>query len=80
MINKNTAPDPNSPFQGGPLDEHQVVTTKLVLDGMNPAEIESALNGLQAAIEEKRKLGQLKEALEAAGNLLAPLMKPIKPI
>lgn len=80
MINKNTAPDPSSPFAPGPLDEHQAPTTSLVLDGMNPAEIEDALNGLQAAIEEKRKLGQLKEALAAAGNLLAPLMKPLKPI
>lgn len=77
---KNTAHDPNSPFAPGPMDDYQAPTTTLVLDGMNQQELTQTLDALEAAIKEKRQLGQLKEALSAAGALIGPLMKPVKPI
>lgn len=66
---KNTDPPADSPFGAGRLDAHQVVEIRPEIQALSDAQAEKVLNELEAALKEKRAMGQIKQALQVGLDL-----------
>ena len=70
--------DEINPFDKGPLDEHQVTDIEAQLAEsirvLPDADVEKILNDMEAAIKQKRSMGQLKQALQVALTVAKPFL------